>query len=199
MLRVLPLLALFACGTPPETPSDDSDSAVEESGWPGTEVLLTTSQGAIHIGLEDTLAPITTANFLAYVDSGFYDGDDGEDATVFHRVISGFMIQGGGMTAARASRTTSAPIANESDNGLSNARGTLAMARTNDPNSATSQFFINLVDNDFLDIDGDYPPGYAVFGEVLEGMDVVDAIAALPTQSDWPTTEVIITDCERVE
>lgn len=193
MKHVLACLFLAACAPP-----EDSVYIVD-TGWTGTRVELTTTLGAFTLGLEDELAPITTTNFLAYVDSGFFDGDDGEDPTVFHRVISGFMVQDGGMTAARVERVTLDPIVNESSNGLSNARGTVAMARLPAADTATSQFFINHVDNGFLDVDGDFPPGYAVFGKVLEGIEVVDAIAATPVTSEWPDTEVIITDCERVE
>jgi peptidyl-prolyl cis-trans isomerase A (cyclophilin A) len=137
-------------------------------------VLLNTSMGEIEIELEAEKAPISTKNFLEYVESGFYDG------TVFHRVIPGFMIQGGGFNEGLNQKKTRAPIKNEADNGLHNVRGTLAMARTQDVNSATSQFFINHRDNDFLDHGGrDF--GYAVFGKVVRGMDVVDQIAQVPT------------------
>lgn len=133
--------------------------------------------GTITIEVFDEQSPITAANFHAYIESGFYDGSDGLEPTVFHRVIPEFMIQGGGLTEALQDKATMPPIVNEHDtNGLTNDRGTLAMARTNDPNSATSQFFINVADNDFLD----ESPGYAVFGQVVEGMDVVDAIVAVP-------------------
>jgi len=144
-----------------------------------TVVVLETNLGNIEIELDAEKAPISTENFLAYVDSGHYDG------TVFHRVIQGFMIQGGGFDAALAQKATRGPIKNESGNGLSNARGTIAMARTNDPNSATAQFFINTVDNDFLN----KPPGYAVFGKVVVGLDVVDKIAAVKTGSKGPFSQ----------
>ncbi len=141
-------------------------------------VKLETSKGTIVIELDQAKAPITVANFLQYVKSGFYDG------TIFHRVIPKFMVQGGGFTADMQQKPTREQIANEAANGLANARGTVAMARTNEPNSATSQFFINLVDNNFLDMararDG---VGYCVFGRVVEGMPVVDAIAAVKTGS----------------
>ncbi|MBF0159339.1 MAG: peptidylprolyl isomerase [Magnetococcales bacterium] len=137
-------------------------------------VLLSTSLGDIKIALDADKAPVTVDNFLSYVNEGFYNG------TVFHRVIRGFMIQGGGMEANLMPKKTKAPIKNEANNGLRNLRGTLAMARTQDVNSATAQFFINLVDNAFLDHGGrDF--GYAVFGQVVEGMDIVDRIAAVPT------------------
>jgi cyclophilin family peptidyl-prolyl cis-trans isomerase len=137
-------------------------------------VVLTTSHGDLTVELFAQESPITVENFLAYVDAGFFD------STVFHRVIAGFMIQGGGMDADLRQKPTRAPIKNEADNGLKNTRGTLAMARTSDVNSATAQFFINLADNAFLDHGGrDF--GYAVFGRVTAGMDVVDAIAKVKT------------------
>lgn len=137
-------------------------------------VTLTTSLGTIEIDLFDDAAPGTVANFLHYVDDGFYDG------TVFHRIIPGFMIQGGGMTADLKEKPTRPPIQNEAKNGKKNTRGTLAMARTADVNSATAQFFINLADNAFLD-HGSRDFGYAVFGRVTRGMDVVDQIAGVKT------------------
>lgn len=137
-------------------------------------VLLTTSLGEIELELEAEKAPISVENFLGYVDSGFYDG------TVFHRVIPGFMVQGGGFGEGLNQKLTKAPIKNEADNGLHNVRGTVAMARTQNVNSATSQFFINHRDNDFLDHGGrDF--GYAVFAKVVRGMEVVDQIAQVPT------------------
>ena len=142
------------------------------------QVILETSQGTITVELFENEAPVTVANFLQYVDSGFYN------ETIFHRVIPNFMIQGGGFTAGLNKKATQAPIKNESDNGLSNERGTLAMARTSDPNSATAQFFINVVDNGFLDKaksqDG---VGYCVFGKVTDGIDVVDVIKATSTST----------------
>ncbi len=156
------------------------------------KVLMKTSLGDITLELYPDKAPKSVENFLAYVKSGFYNG------TVFHRVIPGFMIQGGGFTADLRQKKTRAPIAIESRNGLSNLRGTLAMARTADPNSATAQFFINTVDNPRLDYAGDANPGYAVFGKVVDGMDVVDKIRAVPTgakppfASDVPQTTVVI-------
>ncbi|WP_313226074.1 peptidylprolyl isomerase [Stutzerimonas chloritidismutans] len=137
-------------------------------------VLLTTSMGEIELELEAEKAPISVENFLGYVGSGFYDG------TVFHRVIPGFMVQGGGFGEGLNQKPTKAPIKNEADNGLHNVRGTVAMARTQNVNSATSQFFINHRDNDFLDHGGrDF--GYAVFAKVVRGMEVVDQIAQVPT------------------
>jgi peptidyl-prolyl cis-trans isomerase A (cyclophilin A) len=137
-------------------------------------VILETTKGAITIELYPDRAPVTVENFLAYVDSGFYNG------TIFHRVIPKFMVQAGGLTPDMRQKETRAPIKNEADNGLRNSRGTVAMARSQDINSATSQFFINLADNSFLD-HGVRDFGYAVFGRVTEGMDVVDRIAAVPT------------------
>lgn len=138
-------------------------------------VLLVTTEGDITLELDAQRAPKTVANFIEYVKSGHYDG------TIFHRVIGGFMIQGGGYTADLAPKPTRAPITLESRNGLKNDRGTIAMARTGDPNSATSQFFINVVDNPRLNYPQPDGNGYAVFGRVVEGMDVVDRIKAAPT------------------
>ena len=139
--------------------------------------------GTITIALNPEKAPISVRNFLKYVRSGYYEG------TVFHRVIPGFMIQGGGFTPALEEKPTQGPIRNEARNGLRNSRGTVAMARKNDPDSADSQFFINLRDNHRLDY-GIGGAGYAVFGEVIEGMDVVDKIAAVPTASRGPHENV---------
>lgn len=138
-------------------------------------VVLKTSQGDITLELDEDKAPATTANFLAYVQDGFYNG------TVFHRVIPGFMIQGGGFDANLRQKSTRAPIAHEGYNGLKNVRGAIAMARTSDPHSATAQFFINVVDNAFLDPSQQATDGYVVFGKVVAGMEVADKIAALPT------------------
>ena len=152
------------------------------------KVKLATSMGDIVVELDAAKAPKTVDNFVQYVKAGHYNG------TVFHRVINNFMIQGGGMTADLKEKTTRAPIPLEARNGLNNDRGTIAMARTPDPNSATAQFFINVKDNDFLNAaraaDGN---GYAVFGKVISGMDVVDKIRAVPTgAADAPTTAVVI-------
>jgi cyclophilin family peptidyl-prolyl cis-trans isomerase len=154
-------------------------------------VKLETSMGDIVIELDEENAPVTVKNFLSYIDEGFYDG------TIFHRVIPNFMIQGGGFTPDMAQKKTHAQIKNEASNGLKNDRGTIAMARTNNPDSATSQFFINHKDNVFLNYAGAGKPGYAVFGKVAEGMDVVDAIAAVKTTrkgrfSDVPAEQVLI-------
>jgi peptidyl-prolyl cis-trans isomerase A (cyclophilin A) len=169
------------------------DAAEKGGGKP--VVILSTSQGDVKVELDSEKAPITVKNFLGYVDDGFFDG------TIFHRVIPGFMIQGGGFDQQMAQKDTRAPIKNEADNGLSNERGTLAMARTSDVNSATAQFFINLKDNDFLN-HGSRDFGYAVFGKVVDGMAVVDKIAATPTtsrkgQSDVPTEPIVINSARR--
>ena len=158
------------------------------------KVEMETSEGNIIIELDMTRAPVSVLNFLNYVRSGFYDG------TIFHRVIDGFMIQGGGFTPEMVRKPTNAPIKNEADNGLKNVRGSIAMARTNDPNSATAQFFINVADNSFLDFKNKTVRGwgYAVFGHVIKGMDVVDKIKNLrtgpngPFPSDFPLKMVVI-------
>lgn len=160
-------------------------------------IRFETSLGTFTVELFEKDAPVTSENFLDYVDAGHFDG------TVFHRVIPGFVIQGGGMDADLRQKPTRAPIRNEAGNGLKNRRGTLSMARTNDPHSATSQFFINLVDNAFLD-PGRGGAGYAVFGCVTEGMDVIDRIAAVKTgnkagHQDVPLTPVEVTRARRSE
>ena len=170
-------------------------STAEGGGRP--VVIFTTSMGDITLEFLSKEAPITTNNFLEYVDAGFFDG------TIFHRVIPGFMVQGGGFTSDMGQKETRAPIKNEADNGVKNTRGTLSMARTSDVNSATSQFFINLQDNDFLD-HGSRDFGYAVFARVVEGMDVVDQIANVKTgdrgqHSDVPVEAVNITTARRKE
>jgi len=156
-------------------------------------VELHTSHGLVLIELDDVKAPLSTANFLSYVASGHYDG------TVFHRVIKGFMIQGGGFEAGMKQKPTQAPIANEAGNGLKNQRYTLAMARTSDPHSATAQFFINANDNEFLNFKGETQSGwgYAVFGKVIGGTEVVDAIEGVKTgrkggHDDVPNDDVVI-------
>jgi peptidyl-prolyl cis-trans isomerase A (cyclophilin A) len=151
-------------------------------------VKLETSMGNIVIELDEQAAPVSVKNFLGYVEAGFYDG------TIFHRVIPGFMIQGGGFTEQMAKKETRDPIINEAKNGPSNIRGTVAMARTNDPDSATSQFFINHSDNDFLNYVDDKSAGYAVFGKVTEGMDVVDAIASVKTTTIKITPRIEMDD-----
>ena len=157
------------------------------------QVLLETSKGNITLELYPDKAPKTVENFLQYVKSGFYDG------TIFHRVIPGFMVQGGGFTPDMTQKPTKPPVQNEADNRLANDRGTIAMARTNDPNSATAQFFINHKDNAFLNFTAKTAAGwgYCVFGKVTEGMDVVDAIAKVPTgrkagMGDVPSQDILI-------
>jgi peptidyl-prolyl cis-trans isomerase A (cyclophilin A) len=154
-------------------------------------VLMETSMGNVKIQLDPQKAPTSVQNFLAYVKSGFYN------STIFHRVIPGFMIQGGGFTTGLKEKATRAPIINEGGNGLKNDRGTIAMARTSDPDSATAQFFINVVNNDSLNRPSPDGYGYAVFGKVISGMDVVDKIARVPTgyqmgMGDVPETPVVI-------
>ena len=166
-------------------------------------VEMHTSKGLITLELDAEKAPVTVANFIEYVNSGHFDG------TIFHRVIPGLVIQGGGMESGMKEKPTQAPIENEADNGLKNVTGSICMARTNDPHSATSQFFINLKDNQFLDHTEKSPQGwgYAVFGQVTGGMDVVEAIAAVQTgnagfHQDVPVEDIVvekvtITDQER--
>lgn len=163
-----------------------------------SKVQLKTSMGDIVIELNDAKAPKSAANFLQYVRDKHYDG------TVFHRVIDGFMIQGGGMDANMSEKTTRAPIPLEASNGLKNDRGTIAMARTGNPNSATSQFFINVVNNDMLNAPKPDGHGYAVFGKVIKGMDVVDKIRAVATgnrgmHQNVPTTAVTILSATEVK
>ncbi|UCE89160.1 MAG: peptidylprolyl isomerase [Pseudomonadota bacterium] len=160
-------------------------------------IKMQTSKGIIVLELDSDKAPGTVENFLHYAKDGFYDG------TIFHRVIDGFMIQGGGMEPGMKEKSTKAPIKNEADNGLKNERGTIAMARTPDPDSATAQFFINVKDNDFLNFRSATPDGwgYCVFGKVIEGMDIVDAIKGVATgtqgfHQDVPVEDVVI---ERIE
>ena len=172
----------------------------QETAKGNPQVVLETSKGKIVLELYPDKAPVTVKNFLAYVDARFYDG------TIFHRVIPNFMIQGGGFTADMNQKPTNDPIQNEADNGLKNQRGTIAMARTNVPDSATSQFFINSVSNDFLNFKSKSAQGwgYAVFGKVVEGLDVVDAISAVKTGTsgrfrDVPAEPVVIKSARRAE
>jgi peptidyl-prolyl cis-trans isomerase B (cyclophilin B) len=160
-------------------------------------VKLNTNYGTIVLELDADKAPQTVANFLQYARDGFYDG------TIFHRVINGFMIQGGGMQAGMAEKQTRDSIQNEADNGLTNTRGTIAMARTPDPHSASAQFFINVADNDFLNFRAPTQDGwgYCVFGKVVEGMDIVDKIKGVPTgnkgyHQDVPIEDVVIESVE---
>ena len=186
--RITSAIAALALGgisaTSPSAQADESDPP---------QVTFETSHGSFVLELDQGAAPETVENFLAYVRDGFYEG------TVFHRVIAGFMIQGGGFTPEFKQLQTGAPIRNEADRGGRNDRGSIAMARTSDPHSATAQFFINVVDNDFLNHRGRTPQGwgYAVFGRVVEGMDAVDRIAAVATGSrgmfqDVPKDAVVI-------
>lgn len=183
---LISLLAATSIALAAESPKKMSE--------PTTKVKFETSLGAFVVQLNAAKAPITVENFLSYVKEGHYDG------TIFHRVIPGFMAQGGGYTADFKQKPTHKPIKNEADNGLLNKRGTIAMARTPDPNSASSQFFINYVDNAFLDYKSPTPQGwgYAVFGEVVEGMNVVDEMAKIPTgpggpmPSDVPKTPIVV-------
>ncbi|QTE80742.1 peptidylprolyl isomerase [Shewanella algae] len=156
-------------------------------------ITLHTNHGDIKLTLDSEKAPLTVANFIKYAQEGFYDG------TIFHRVIDGFMVQGGGFTEQMSQKPTNAPVRNEANNGLSNKTGTIAMARTSDPHSATAQFFINVNDNTFLDFKNESIQGwgYCVFGEVVEGMDVVNAIKGVSTgnhgmHQDVPLEAVII-------
>lgn len=171
-----------------------------ESSAEAPHVVLETNHGNITLELFPDKAPRSVTNFLAYVDEGFYSG------TVFHRVIDGFMIQGGGFTKDLAKKPTRTGVTNEADNGLDNARGTVAMARTTDPHSATSQFFVNTVDNAPLNHTDKTPRGwgYTVFGKVVDGMEVVDTIAKVPTGTkgpfrDVPNEAVVILEARRVE
>ena len=177
-----------------------SFSTHAEGGNVLPQVKLETNYGNIVIELNAEKAPNTVANFLSYVNDGFYDG------TIFHRVIKDFMIQGGGFTEELVQKTPKAAIQNEANNGLSNVRGSIAMARTGDPHSATAQFFINTVDNNFLDFRGESGAawGYAVFGQVIEGMETVDAIRAVSTgnqngHGDVPNETVMINSASVVE
>ena len=204
-LALFALLGIFAACTESSTPEKTTESAEiqpeelieEETPEPllMEYVVIETNKGNISLELDPNKAPITVANFMAYVDAGFYDN------TVFHRVIDGFMIQGGGFTADGGKKETRDPILLESENGLKNDVGTIAMARTNAPNSATAQFFVNLKDNGFLNY-APGNPGYAVFGKVSSGMDVVNEIRQAETavkqgMSDWPQEEVVITKAYR--
>ena len=186
---VLAAAVLAGCTSKQETTMATKDEAKN------TTVIMTTSEGAVEIELFADKAPISVANFLAYVDAGFYDN------TVFHRVIPNFMIQGGGFDESMRQKPTKAPIKNEANNGLKNDRGTLAMARTSVVDSATSQFFINVANNDFLN-NGARDFGYAVFARVTTGMDVVDKIAAVQRtvvngMGDVPVKAIVIKSIKR--
>ncbi|MDO3722053.1 peptidylprolyl isomerase [Marinobacter sp. chi1] len=182
------LIVLFVAFIPTTAVQAQSDNSSGDEVLP--KVRMVTSLGAVVLQLRPDVAPETVENFLTYVTDGFYD------STIFHRVIPGFMIQGGGFTTALSRKQTGAPIVNEASPTLKNLRGTISMARTSAPDSATSQFFINQVDNSFLDA-GVRGPGYAVFGKVVEGMEVVDAIADVETgysrgMADVPVEPVVI-------
>jgi len=206
---LVPALAFAQATTPPAKPAAkqpaktaakpkaaaDKPAAATDKPATASKVLIKTSLGDMTVELYPDKAPKSVENFLAYANSGFYDG------TIFHRVIDNFMIQGGGFTRELRQKPTRPAIPNEAKNGLSNLRGTVTMARTGDPNSATAQFFINVVDNQRLDYTSDQNGmtwGYAVFGKVISGLDVVDKIKAVPTgaqgpfKSDVPTTPVVI-------
>ncbi len=204
---VLPAFAFAQTSTAPAKPAAKApaktapakpkaaDAPATEADKTASKVLIKTNLGDMTVELYPDKAPKTVENFLAYVNGKFYDG------TIFHRVIDNFMIQGGGFTPELRQKATRPAIPNEAKNGLSNTRGTLAMARTGDPNSATAQFFINVVDNARLDYTSDANGstwGYCVFGKVVSGLDVVDKIKAVPTgaqgpfKSDVPTTPVVI-------
>jgi cyclophilin family peptidyl-prolyl cis-trans isomerase len=181
------LLGISGCGA--SEPGKQTVSTAPAAGQPANpRVLIETSKGNITVELFPAQAPQSSGNFLNYVNTGFYDG------LVFHRVIPNFMIQAGGMTPDMEEKPKNAPIRNEADNGLKNLRGTLAMARTGEPHSASSQFFINVADNAFLNHRGKSFEGwgYAVFGQVIEGMDVVDAIVAVPRGDRGPHGDVPI-------
>jgi cyclophilin family peptidyl-prolyl cis-trans isomerase len=199
------LLGALIALTQPATAATESGPAENAGAVPGLaanpQILIKTSAGDITAELQPDKAPGTVKNFLTYVDEGFYAG------TQFHRVINGFMIQGGGLTADFTEKPTHAPIPNEAEDGLKNERGTLAMARTGYPHSATAQFFINQADNTFLNHQARTPKrwGYTVFGRVVKGMDVVDKIAAMPTGTgakgltDVPKTSVLIESITRID
>jgi len=193
MKQLLGMMLTMAIGMLPAAGySTENLSTTEGAGM--VNVTLETNKGDIKIELDAEKAPATVANFLEYAKAGHYDN------TVFHRVIGGFMIQGGGFDAGMKQKPTRAPVKNEADNGLKNVTGTIAMARTSDPHSATAQFFINVSDNAFLDFKSPTPQGwgYAVFGRVTDGMDVVRSIEKVETgnksgHQDVPLTDVIIT------
>ena len=179
-LSTILTLILISC-------SNQDSKITENTENDMTQVTISTSIGDIQLELDGEKAPITVENFKTIVSSGYYEG------TIFHRVISGFMVQGGGLTADMNNKSSgTSPIQNEANNGLSNDRGTIAMARTGEPHSATSQFFINHKDNEFLNHTGENPQGwgYAVFGKVTDGMDVVDQIADVATGNVGPYQDV---------
>ncbi len=194
------ILALLLGLTSILGPQSASAAGSQSKGIKPMSVRMTTNHGDIVIELDADKAPVTVANFLSYVKSGFYNG------TIFHRVIPGFMIQGGGFEPGMKQKPTQAPIKNEADNGLQNLTGTIAMARTSDPQSATAQFFINVKDNGFLNYSAPTAQGwgYCVFGKVTQGLDIVHAIEKVPTATrmgmqDVPKEDVVIEKVEVVE
>lgn len=191
LVGMIPLVSLSAHAAPPSN-STQKQGGTSMSTSP--RVKMSTNQGDFIISLNAEKAPKTVANFLAYVKDGFFDG------TIFHRVIDGFMIQGGGFEPGMKQKPTKAPVENEANNGLKNNKYTLAMARTSDPHSATAQFFINVANNDFLNHTAPTAQGwgYAVFGEVVEGQDVIDKMKGVPTgnsgfHQNVPTNDLVIT------
>lgn len=191
LVGMIPLVSLSAQAA---SPSNSTQKQGVTSMSTSPRVKMSTSQGDFIISLNAEKAPKTVANFLAYVKDGFFDG------TIFHRVIDGFMIQGGGFEPGLKQKPTKATVENEANNGLKNNKYTLAMARTSDPHSATAQFFINVANNDFLNHTAPTAQGwgYAVFGEVVEGQDVIDKMKGVPTANSGfhqnvPTTDVVIT------
>ena len=191
LVGMIPLVSLSAQAA---SPSNSTQKQGVTSMSTAPRVQMSTNQGDFIISLNAEKAPKTVANFLAYVKDGFFDG------TIFHRVIDGFMIQGGGFEPGLKQKPTKAPVENEANNGLKNNKYTLAMARTSDPHSATAQFFINVANNDFLNHTAPTAQGwgYAVFGEVVEGRDVIDKMKGVPTANSGfhqnvPTTDVVIT------
>lgn len=191
LVGMIPLVSFSAQAAPPSN-STQKQGVTSMSTAP--RVKMSTNQGDFIISLNAEKAPKTVANFLAYVKDGFFDG------TIFHRVIDGFMIQGGGFEPGLKQKPTKAPVENEANNGLKNNKYTLAMARTSDPHSATAQFFINVANNDFLNHTAPTAQGwgYAVFGEVVEGQDVIDKMKGVPTgnsgfHQNVPTTDLVIT------
>jgi peptidyl-prolyl cis-trans isomerase B (cyclophilin B) len=191
LVGMIPLVSLSAQAA---SPSNSTQKQGVTSMSTAPRVKMSTNQGDFIISLNAEKAPKTVANFLAYVKDGFFDG------TIFHRVIDGFMIQGGGFEPGLKQKPTKAPVENEANNGLKNNKYTLAMARTSDPHSATAQFFINVANNDFLNHTAPTAQGwgYAVFGEVVEGQDVIDKMKGVPTANSGfhqnvPTNDVVIT------
>jgi peptidyl-prolyl cis-trans isomerase B (cyclophilin B) len=197
LVGMIPLVSLSAQAA---SPSNSTQKQGVTSMSTSPRVKMSTNQGDFIISLNAEKAPKTVANFLAYVKDGFFDG------TIFHRVIDGFMIQGGGFEPGLKQKPTKAPVENEANNGLKNNKYTLAMARTSDPHSATAQFFINVANNDFLNHTAPTAQGwgYAVFGEVVEGQDVIDKMKGVPTANSGfhqnvPTTDVVITKAAVLE